>query len=137
MKSVSRSGLFLIGLFLLTNCSRPGIPVSAKKDFNYDDFLLLAWNEDTVHSCLFALAENRRFNYYVPKGQDPAVQTRYKGKIAINSSADTLFLEYSKNKIPPGFRNYLVSEASGMYWIQFCDNNSRRIFLRPVRGSGH
>ena len=91
---------------------------------------LLVWNEDTLHSFVFAVTEDKSFYYTIVHNDSVKVENYYHGTISPSSSFDTLFLNYYKNQKPFGLKDYLVREVSGTYLIQFFDSSSKRIFLR-------
>jgi len=123
-------------LILMTSCKTTKSPVSKKENIRNCDITLLAWNENTVHSYLFAITNDKKFYYTIIKNDSLKVEEYYQGKISTKSSVDTLFLDYHKNQKPYGVKNYLVTEVSGSYLIQPFDNSSKRIFLRKQK-SGH
>ena len=121
---------FLLTIVLLTGCKTNKSSLSNKAGKSNQEMILLAWNEDTIHSYLFAVTEDNKFYYTIINKDSLEVKEYYHGTLSKRSSSDTLFLEYSKNRRPYGAKNYLVREVSGNYLIQPFDSSSKRIFLR-------
>ena len=121
---------FLLTVVLLTGCKTNKSSLSNKAGKSNQEMALLAWNEDTIHSYLFALTKDNKFYYIIINKDSLEVKEYYNGTLSKRSSSDTLFLEYSKNRKPYGIKTYLVREISGSYLIQPFDSSSKRIFLR-------
>ena len=118
-----------------------GCKISKNNDAHYQKILntnaFIAWNEDTVHSCIFALHNNGLFTYSFKENGNVSV---YSGVCkARRLYGDTLFLVYDKKKQPPYTTGYLVKEASGKGYIQYYTNGRRKefLFFRPVSRRGN
>lgn len=125
--------LVFLSIGIFTHCHSGRKAKQGKVWLRSPELTLLAWNEDSLNTCEFALKMDSTFYYTVTEGGNMKSQLQYHGKINRRSCLDTLFLDYDKGNIPPNFCKYLVREASGSYYIQFFVNGPERMFLRKQK----
>lgn len=92
--------------------------------------LSVAWNEDTVHTYQFELLNDGSFVYSIPDKSTEDKMAQYRGKLGCLFGRDTVYLNYVKDKAPPGLTNYLIIEVSGRYIIQAFTDGRKRVFMR-------
>ena len=99
--------------------------------------IIIAWNEDTLHSCQIAFRGNARFSYTVADASSNLNTATEYFKGTLRVSEDTIYLSYGKGPEPARFERYLILEASGHYLIQPLANSAERMFLRVQRSPLH
>lgn len=128
--------LYILSNFIiisLANCQTLRSPKSVITKWRNADLMLFAWNEDTIHSCMFAVSNDKSFLYSIIQNDSSKVKLECRGRLAASASLDTLFLDYYNHNKPVNFKPYLVREVSGTYFIQFLENSPMQIFLRKQR----
>ena len=125
--------LYILPVLLwLISCrsSRSNPPSSL--DLLYQEETIVAWNEDTVFSYVFALTKQKKFySTIIKRDSSIKVEEYYKG--VFHFSKDTFFLTYYKGLQPKEVTPFLVKEASGNFLIQPLINSNKRMFLRIQR----
>lgn len=113
-------------LILLTAC-KTSKTISKTKETRPENITLLAWNEDTLHSYLFALTHESRFAYKISNHDSIKADKSYYGSFVYSSFSDTIFLTYDNNIQPAKATNYLIRVVGG-YLVQPFVNSQKRVF---------
>ena len=119
--------LLIAALALLTACT------NSKHSSSGKPFKQLAWNEDSVHSCLYKLIDDKKFSYtFIDKDNGKETKRIYSGQYAFTEDENSgkLFLKYDKGLQPPATTNYLIIESGGNYFFQPFTNGDPRMYLR-------
>ena len=121
--------VILIKVIILSACTNSKT-ASQTSQKSYIGERIVAWNEDTIVTCQFALRRDYKFAYLISAldTNGKVTQTTYKGTVKLLD--DKIFLLYHQNIRPANVQSFLIKEVSGDYLIQDFTDGRKRMYLR-------
>ena len=90
----------------------------------------IAWNEDTIVTCQFAVRTDYKFAYLISTldSSGKLTQKIYNGIVKFQDEKIHLF--YDRNIKPANVQSYLIKKITGDYLIQDFTDGRKRMYLR-------